>query len=332
MEQRIKDRYSNAILHEAMRRYGIAGGQIRSRDAFESFIYEFQRGPGASILRISHSLRRNENLIRGEVDWINALAGTGVPVAGAVCSEGGNLVEVIDDGQGGSFLATAFVKAPGHPPWEVGWTSHRYMAYGQLLGRIHAQSTHYRPADPAWKRPDWDDEMMDFADLYLPASESIARQKYLAVCTYLRGLPVESASYGLIHQDAHQGNFLMDEDGSITLFDFDDCVYSWFINDIAIVLFYMAVEEDGPTFTQEFMPHFLQGYCQFHTLDSKWLKEIPHFLKLREIDLYAVVHRDFDVNNIDNAWLNRFMHGRKHKIEHDVPFIDFDFESLEIYL
>jgi hypothetical protein len=44
--------------------------------------------------------------------------------------------------------------------------------------------------------------------------------------------------------------------------------------------------------------------------------------------LYAVLHRDFNVNNIDDEWCARFMHNRKSRIENDVPYIDFDFESL----
>ena len=46
-----------------MHRYGIASDQIRPLDVFESFIYEFERGPFAYILRIGHSLRRTEALI-----------------------------------------------------------------------------------------------------------------------------------------------------------------------------------------------------------------------------------------------------------------------------
>ena len=84
MEQQIRDRYSDAILQQAMRRYGIASDQIRPLDAFENFLYEFQRGPHAYILRIGHTLRRSEAMILGEVDWINYLADRGVSVARAI--------------------------------------------------------------------------------------------------------------------------------------------------------------------------------------------------------------------------------------------------------
>jgi Ser/Thr protein kinase RdoA (MazF antagonist) len=329
MEQRILDLYNDAILQEVMHRYGIADSQIRLRKAFENFIYEFERDGHAFILRISHSLRRSEALIEGEVDWINYLADGGVSVAKAVRSTRGKLVEAVEDGQGGEFLVTAFVKVQGIPPWDYGWSPTLYQTYGRLLGEIHALSSRYQPADLAWKRPAWDDPLNEFVDRYLPASEVAPKQKHHALRDHLHKLPKAPATYGMIHQDAHGSNMLVDSAGAITLFDFDDCVYSWFVNDIAIVLFYIAQDaDDMPAFTQEFMSHFLTGYRQAYVLDPQWLREIPNFLKLRELELYAVVHRDFDVNNIDHPWVARFMRDRKAKIEQDAPFIDFDFESL----
>ena len=109
--------------------------------------------------------------------------------------------------------------------------------------------------------------------------------------------------------------------------------YSWFCNDIAITLFYIVQDaDDAPTFTRKFMLHFLRGYQQVYSLDSQWLQEIPAFLKVREIVLYAAMYRDYDVRTIDDEWAARFMRDRQYKIEHDVPFIDFDFTSLSIYL
>ena len=352
MDAQIIARYNDSILQEATQCYGIAKDEIQPLDAFESFIYEFQRGGEAFILRIGHSLRKSEDLIRGEVDWINRLASGGVSVARAVPSGRGSLVETIDDGQGGQFLVTAFVKAVGEKPWEAGWTPARFQNYGRLLGKMHALAVEYQPA-PAWRRPEWDDPSMKFVEMYLPASEVGAHREYRSVLEHINSLPKDRDSYGLIHQDAHQNNFFMDGDGTLTLFDFDDCAYSWFINDIAIVLFYISMDagELGfPTpeaFTQEFMTHFLRGYRQAYHLDRAWLKEIPHFLKLRELELYAVVHRDFDIRDVEHwspesfqrirdfdvensghMWIAEFMRDRKNRIEQAVPFIDFDFESL----
>lgn len=37
------------------------------------------------------------------------------------------------------------------------------------------------------------------------------------------------------------------------------------------------------------------------------------------------------VSKIDNEWAARFIVAHQHKTEHDVPCIDFDFESLSAY-
>lgn len=327
MDQKIRDRYHDGVLQAAMQRYAITPEQIRPLASFESFIYEFARPDGDYILRLSHTLRRSEALIRGELDWINYLAAGGVGVAKAVRSINEQWVEAIDDGQGGQFLAAAFVKAQGQRPWQI-WAPPLYETYGRLLGRMHALAQNYQPTNPAWRRPAWDANM-NYVEHYLPATETLAKEKYRVLLAYLHTLPTENTVYGMTHQDAHGSNFLVDAAGQIMLFDFDDCGYSWYVNDIAIVLFYTVQDaNDWPAFTREFMTHFLRGYRQEYQIDRHWLQQIPHFLKLRELELYGVIHRDFDVNNIEHPWVARFMRGRKASIEQDIPLIDLDFASL----
>ena len=268
-------------------------------------------------------------LIRGEVDWINYLAAGGAGVARAVVSQRGELVESIADGQGGAFLATAFVKARGETPRGEIWAPPFYERYGEALGRIHALSRDYEPAEPRLRRPDWDDPAMLEVESLLPPSQTVVVDRYRDLMARLRSLPRGPESYGLIHQDFHAGNFFVDEDGRITLFDFDDCVYGWYAYDVALVLFYAALwAQDPQAFTREFMTHFLRGYQREYPFDPTWLQEIPHFLKLREIDLFAVIHRSFDVDNLEHPFEIHYMRGRQERIERGLPTIEFDFESL----
>lgn len=339
MEKRIRERYNDAILDEARGRYDIAPEQITLLDGFESFIYEFRRDGRPFILRVGHSLRNSPSWVLGEADWINYLVDGGVTAARAVPSAGDNLVESIDDGQDGAFLATAFVKAPGLPVWrtEAGWSPALYETYGRLIGRMHALARGYVPRDPAASRPRWDSPRISgatFVSDILPASERVILDKYRALYDYVKQLPESPDAFGLIHCDAHAGNFFVDEAGTITLFDFDDCHYGWFINDIAMVLFYMVINDaDPPGLTAAFMPHFLRGYRQEHRLDPSWLPEIAPFLKGREIELYAVIHRSLDVEDLSsNPWIEAFMKDRKALIEAGAPTVDFDFASLAPYL
>lgn len=333
MDPKIAARFNDTILHTAMQRYDIAAERIRLLDGFESFIYEFSRSDGDFILRIGHSLRRTPAMIHGEVDWINYLSDGGTTVARAILSRTGNLVESIDDGHGDEFLCTAFVKAVGGITGKDKVNDRLFLNYGRLIGRMHALAKDYTPSDSAWKRYAWDGPENNTPDRQLPTTEAVIRQKYQAVVDHLRSLPCDRDGYGMIHQDAHAGNLFVDEEYVMTLFDFDDCVYGHFIYDIAMVLFYTAGwgGDDFPGFTGRFMPVFFQGYREHNRLDPVWLKEIPPFLKLREIDLFAAIL--FTMGETpEDAWCARYMKGRREKIEKDVPFIEFAWETLAEHL
>jgi Ser/Thr protein kinase RdoA (MazF antagonist) len=100
-----------------------------------------------------------------------------------------------------------------------------------------------------------------------------------------------------------------------------------------MVLFYVSMwgRDDVTGFTGHFMPVFLQGYREHNQLDPRWLKELPHFLKLREIDLFAAIL--FTMGETpEDAWCTRYMDGRRAKIENDVPYIQYDWDSLAKYL
>lgn len=326
MESRIKDRFNEALLEEACQRYGIAPGQIRLLDGFESFMYEFDRPGGAFILRLGHSFRRTPELIHGEVDWLNYLAAGGAGVARAVRSQRGELVEQIPDGLGEQFLATAFVRARGGPPRGAAWNAELFERWGQLIGRLHALTKEYTPSNPAWRRPEWNSETNMEVMQFLPVEATEVRQRFQVLMAHLESLPRDRDAYGLVHQDAHAENFFVDEAGDITLFDFDDCVYGHFIYDIAMVIFY-AVMSDFEQCTPEFCTPFFRGYRGENRLDPVWLAEIPHFLKLREIDMVALIHRSFDVANLTNPWVARFMDGRMASIACGEPYNPVDFRQ-----
>jgi amicoumacin kinase len=336
MDPNIKQRFQEAHLTEAQQRYGIEPHFCQLLDGFESFIYAFTRDDGDYVLRIGHSSRRTPEMIHAEVDWINYLsAGMGsendcpATTARAVHSLEGRLVEGIDDGHGQLFLATAFARAQGQHPRREMWTPQLIENYGRMLGRIHALSCVYQPTNQTWARPHWNDPSNLVVADYLPPGEERVIDRFDCLMEHLNSLPRNPDTYAMIHQDAHTGNLFVDEDNFITLFDFDDCCYGFFIYDISMVLFYAAVGTPDPeAVTRDFMPIFLRGYRRECGLDSAWLAEIPHFLKLREIDLYALIHRSFDIHNLTDPWTTRYMSGRKERIEAGVPFIDFDFTSL----
>jgi amicoumacin kinase len=330
MHKEIRERFNESILEQVIHRFDIDKNNLLLLDGFESYIYEFDRRGKAYILRIGHTLRNSEAFVRGEVDWINYLAENGVPAAKAIPSSNGNLVESIDDQMGGAFLATTFVKAKGQSPWSMSLTPEFYQNYGRLIGRMHALAKTYVPRDPNGTRPSWDHPRIADGERNVPESQPVVKQRYREYLNWRRQLPRDRESFGMIHEDAHMGNMFMDENGQITLFDFDDCNYSWFANDIAIVLFYRITgAEDPHGLTAEFMPPFLRGYSQENRLDPQWLATIPSFLKVREIELYGVLFRSFEnPYEAESKWVRGFLKDRKDRIEADEPYLAFDFATL----
>jgi len=130
-------------------------------------------------------------------------------------------------------------------------------------------------------RNQWDAEYYhtDMLEVIQKDSGGIFDEK-LRLESLFESLPKNESNFGLIHGDVHQGNFHIDEQGSLTLFDFDDCVYHWFLYDIAVVLF--AVEEFklDPGFVFD---SFFQGYTQENHLSTEELKRLPGFYNYRKL-------------------------------------------------
>ncbi len=325
MERRIQERLHDGILDTVKARFGIADDGLHELGGFESFIYGYHQNGDDFILRLGHSLRRTPDQIHGEVDWINHLARGGASVSCAVPSVNGRLVETIEDGQGGAFLATAFEKAAGSPVWtKGGWREDWVENYGRLLGRIHALSKTYQPAQPHWRRFAWDEP----PNVTIPDVDPLITACHEETVAYLRQLPTDAHSYGMIHQDAHSANLFVDDNGRITLFDFDDCCFGHFANDIAMVLFYALINQlDVAAYGRFFWPAFWRGYCQENTLDVAWLEALPHFMKLREVDLFAYITRDIPTYEPE-SWVGQFMYGRYQRIADQIPTFNLDFAAL----
>ncbi len=330
MDKRIRELYDDSILDQALERYGITRENIGLGDGFESFIYEYKKDDERYILRVSHDLHRTSDLIQGELEWVNYLVDGGVPAARAIPSQRGNLVEAIAAKDGSHFTAVSFEWAKGNYSTKEDWDNGLIVKLGQIVGRMHALTKHFEPSDARFRRHEWHgDHPDDFAAQYLPPAETKVIAKFDDLMTYLYTLPKDEDSYGLIHVDVHRGNFFVD-DGNITLFDFDDCQYAWFVYDIAMVLFYAlphnCVTKEQIEQADNVLGQFMTGYRRENSLDPQWMHQIPYFLKLREMDLYVVIHRSFDVNDLD-PWCASFMDNRKHKIENDVPYVELDWNK-----
>jgi Ser/Thr protein kinase RdoA (MazF antagonist) len=318
-------------LRAVCRRYALDPDQIEPIGSFDNNLYRVAWSGTVAILRISSPSGRATEQIRAEVAWIDHLAAGGVPCAQAIPSSRGEPVEVVALPQGGALRAVLFATAPGRPSDDDDIDEAFVRAWGATLGRVHALGRGYRPADPSWTRPDWRSDARSMEALF-PASEGVALARYRETVRRLEALPTGPAAYGVIHGDAHRGNFFVHE-GAPFLFDFYDCLHSWFVNELAIILFYAVMDapesSDRTAWATWFFRHLLAGYRSEHPLDGRWLVAVPDLLKLREIDTYALTLHHQGESYRDDPWSARYMVDRRARIEAGIPYLALKWEGFD---
>jgi Ser/Thr protein kinase RdoA (MazF antagonist) len=248
----------------------------------------------------------------------------GVSVPQPIHSINKTLVEVIDVDRS-CFLVTAFQKLPGKTILDANeCTPEIFEQWGQILGRMHALAKLYEPSQPSYRRVEWArDDLICNAEKYIPA-QGVVLDRLHALISDLHTLPTDRNSYGLIHADFTDINFFV-HNHKITVFDFDDCLYHWFVYDLATILhdspWLPRGEMNEAEFVRYFWRYFIQGYTKENTLEPFWINQLTRFMKLREINLYVVYHKEWDFDNISERSLE-FLREIKHNIENDIPSLD----------
>ena len=330
---------SDGVLGEAASRFGVAKDEFtKLHDSFiireevatvGKSLYLYERGEKGFLLRLTTPEHVDFRLIPGEVDWINYLADNGVRVPRAIPSQNGNLVEIIEVDDS-SYAAVSFERVEGRPiDFDDGdeWNGELFVKYGRTIGKMHALTKRYEPADKSLTRMQWHEQ--DWLDTSPLPPKSLACRKCDELTQALHRLPTDRDSYGLIHGDAHPWNVLLHA-GDIILTDFDFCEWSWFASDIAILLFYavMAPMEgmDKVSFAVCFMKNFMSGYRKENSIDAYWLKQIPSFLRLRMISKYILHYPEWKSGKMSERRKSAFKEWER-KIENDVPYLDVDFSE-----
>jgi Ser/Thr protein kinase RdoA (MazF antagonist) len=325
--KRLFKKHRDYILDKAAQSYGISKSDLTKLGSFESLVFEFARGGQNYIVKFTHSLHRTPDQVMGELEWVEHLRANGVPVCGVIPSNDGKAIVTVEV-EDSYFIVYAFEKAPGSHAEKGQWSEELILEWGKTLGRLHAATKTFRPSRESYKRFQWYEDDTLNARKYIPADQRKVIEAIENHKRKLRALPTDENSYGVIHSDIHNWNFYV-HNGSLHVFDTDDCHYNWLAYDIGIPLYYALrtaeIGEDNSEYARYFFRLFMEGYRRENNIDPIWITRIPDFMKLREMDLYIIIAKE-DIAD-ENDWCRRFMKGRKEKIENNVPFIDMDFSE-----
>jgi Ser/Thr protein kinase RdoA (MazF antagonist) len=108
-----------------------------------------------------------------------------------------------------------------------------------------------------------------------------------AVMSRLRRFGEGPARFGLVHADLRLANLLVDG-SEITVIDFEDCGFSWYLYDLACALTF----NEGRPDAGELIVGWVDGYRQVEQVSREDETEIDTFLMLRRLMLsaYALRH------------------------------------------
>lgn len=250
-------------------------------------------GAGDMVFRVHRPGYHCRAEIASELDWLQALHGAQVvPVPRPIAQRDGNLILDMDDG-GCLRHVVAFEFLPGREPEAgadlVGWFTH----LGAMTARLHAHARTWRlprgfvrktwnfntsvGRTPLWG--DWRDA------LGLDAEGRAVLARAVAVLEReLARIGEGPDDFGLIHADLRLANLLVDG-RQMSLIDFDDCGFSWFLYDFAAAISFIEHEP----YVSDLEDAWVSGYRSLAPLPAARAAQMPVFIMLRRILLTAWV-------------------------------------------
>lgn len=309
------------ILEQAVKLFSLQDYDCREVEGHEGgrnriFICS-KGGEKKFVLRISATGDRTENDYRAETEFVRYLAKNGAPVADVIPSASGKLVEIIDgagtysvanwdagartdsvaagDGGVAPVFLSLFEYAKGMLLCDNGYRyrngaplSEYFFNTGKTLGKIHALSKNFGPV-AGHRRPDYFDKYnIEYLNRLIPDNYSELKSAIAAHLETFRTLPTDAQSYGLVHFDFSDGNYHIDmNNGNITVFDFDNCLYCWYMFDLANLWLHnegWTRQESDPnkrfSIMQQCFDLQLQGYKTETELPEELLEKLPLFIDM----------------------------------------------------
>lgn len=215
-------------------------------------------------------------------------------------------VEVVET-QIGIFYAVVFTGLEGKHYEVDDLNSNQFFKWGSSLGQLHDVFKNM-PENYTLNRPNWKDHLA-FVHKTIPNHDKAVLKEWELINNWATQLNRTKDNFGMIHYDFELDN-LSFKDDEIGILDFDDCSHYWFAADIAFALrdvFDTGVDLLNPSYQQ-----FVEGYTSVTTINVELLQEIPLFIRMHRLVMFAKLLRSVDIEESEEIpdWLA----GLRHKL------------------
>ena len=285
-----------ALFRQAGNLYSLEGCEFRTVSGHEGgrnlICIAGSAGKDRYVLRFSGLGDRTEAEYLAETEFVRYLAMNGAPVADVIPSVRGRLVECMEAG-GKQVFVSLFTFAKGMLLCDNGYRYRNgapleeyFYNTGKALGAIHRLAKAWQPVH---RRPDYFDKYnMDYIGSLIPDTYTELKQAIARRLEEFRKLPSDGESYGLVHFDFSDGNYHIDMDtGEITVFDFDNCMYCWYMFDLANLwthgVGWFRQEQDAKKRMEAMRWYFgtiLEGYRSETGVSEALLEKLPLFIDM----------------------------------------------------
>lgn len=285
-----------------LRQWGIAGAALELIKYRENAVFCVHHDGRRSALRIHRYGYHSDAELRSELQWMRALADSGIQVPTAIPTVSGeSFISYEAPGLPGPVQMDLFEWISGEQPGSVehGWAdraaiAHVYRTLGELAARVHNQSSTWS-APAGFTRHAWDAEGLAgdrpfWGRFWELESASEGQRDLLArararVFRDLARLDRSPETYSMIHADFLPENLLVEE-GRVRLIDFDDAGFGWHLFELATPLYLIA---DEPYFA-EARDALVAGYRRHRRLPDEMLEKLPLFMVARGLSYVSWVH------------------------------------------
>ncbi|MEI2806152.1 phosphotransferase enzyme family protein [Albidovulum sp.] len=247
----------------------------------------------SAALRVHRPNYHSREEIESELTWIDALRGASVVNAPApiAARDGGRVRTVAVEG-GPARHVTLFDWLPGAAPSADADLIPSFGRLGDLASRMHLFGI-------GWRRPSsfcrftYDDAAVLEKVLWGRWQDApgigVAEEEVLSrACDEIRrqlaGYGRGTDRFGLCHNDLRLANLLIDGE-RLSVIDFDDCGFSWYLNDFATAVSFM----EGDPRVGDWMAAWLGGYTRTRALTAEDRAILPTLIMLRRMLLVGWV-------------------------------------------
>jgi Ser/Thr protein kinase RdoA (MazF antagonist) len=246
---------------------------------------------GPSVLRVHRLGYHTEAEIASELAWMDALraeAGVRTPrVLPAI--DGRRIVTAVDEATGERRNCVRFEFLPGTEPADDSLP--HFAELGEITARMHRHARQWRP--PAgFTRFHWDYDAAFGAQARWgrwqdgvgvgPAEREVLGRLDATLRKRLMEFGTGPDRYGLVHADTRLANLLVDG-GKVSVIDFDDSGFSWYLYDVGTSVSFFEHEPHVPGLIDA----WLSGYRRVLELPAADEAEIWTFILYRRLLLVA---------------------------------------------